>query len=662
MVFDNIIHALTNGYFSLGSNVKMNSSGIVTDKNLFITKSGFTECIVISQMPPIFDKDIKRELTRSLKERNNYNIKAVNVYFEVKKAFLDVHSPSYSRMMNKANENFLKHKELFESLDVDMQKYGVRQNTGLKKFSFGKENVLREKLKYDTYNELYDFKTKGDGALFNVTAFILVTYKDKASFDAYKSNVSAIVSSFFKLKKAYKVDKKISETLENYSPSTQKNTNLRYPEFLATNYNLANLMSLKHNGIVANYGVVVGRDMRTNAPVISNFLETAEASNSVVLAPSGWGKSYLCYNLTLQMLGKGYKLFYIDVKGREVTECLSSCVSNMQTINFSAKMDANGDFPSDTKIMNTMIIDSVFPGYSKELAAETTADWLLMLGDISQFNNGVKNTLYTDLRVILINAVNSYYNVVGVDKAWENSYAMTYSNLNNYIKDAVSQHPNADIRKEGETFYTRISPKLDSTLFKDNTYTLSLTDLISSNLTVFDFGIGDKVNLDNMEYVKLYMCLACIKILIQYNKSQGVFSHLMFEECQQVQHVELLMKEVASLASGARAKNFSMTTITNAMNVFDNVNMSTVASNTSHLFLGPASENDLRVLKSKFKMEDNPSTLTLVEEITKNKMNYPSGFVFHFSNKVRNYATILSTNLPPDLEKRFATRDVEGAA
>lgn len=663
--FNKIIQKMSGGFFSIGSMINVAAGSIVTERDKYFTEEGVFRLYAVTEMPFEYAESLIVKLSERIARINPSLV--VKSYFEIHNVTIPINTPQFVGRMNRLTNKYINVKKQWNLLDDDYKRAGLNFNNGIRRIFFNETHLTKMAHQHFSFTEVNNHIKHNGGVYFTVTLFIKVGFPDLDTFKGLDNQVQQIIKSELqkslheiaislgKTKEqaeglstmrqtgtAVSIDKTTATILANFGPAVNNYGGAKMATMLVSERNLTQLIPFRHEGIVSDEGVPIGVNPDNNTPLWLPMFSYPEGSSTIVCGKAGSGKSFLMYVLSLNLVGMGCTVVYIDLKGTEVSQCLGAAMDNIKTIDFSEK---EGQF------INTMIISKDIPDYTMSDAVKATAEMLSIFVCLKE-NEGNE----TDLLGILRGAVRSYYNEQGVKEdnvdTWHFSQDMNFKTLLSYV--SLQKDSSEEIE-----LYTLITNRLAEAFMtyklNDNHRNLQLQDLLSYSVVSFNFNKNTEVRVSIIDQVRIYMVMMVTKRLAKLNKQNDLFTILCAEEAQRYGSLPVLCQGLSDLASGSRSDNLSVMAIMNDLNIMRKDEMSAFRANVANFVIGKVDAEGIRVLRDVFQKE---ILAEKVSAIIENPKKFDRIFAVHFSIGDIELNLYNRCDVPKSVADLFKTRSV----
>lgn len=351
-------------------------------------------------------------------------------------------------------------------------------------------------------------------------------------------------------------------------------------------------------GKVGTSGIYIGNDIDSQTAVVKVFKKTDEdAENILVLAETGWGKSYFVKSQLIQLLAN-YRVIgtIMDIEGFEYMPIANFMANRSRVVKLNMG-EGQGSYFDPVEIVTTGT-DADLMGYGSEDAEEEGNAF----SDTLNYTTTLFNTLIGDIGerpwkdVIVSDAVAGLYTdrgIVAHDPAtWGYSRGLTIFDVyDRIVKEQEASHnlPPNDYRYGDQDYRStitlirgRLAPYFEKNGARRYVFSnrVSLDQIQTAKLVVCSFGMAGKTaeQVDPVQMGLIQMSAANIsRIRSLYAKSQGLFNLKVWEELQR-------------WVSFPGSKSILTTTVTGGRKLGD---ISFILSNNPTMFIGAGDEMGL---------------------------------------------------------------------
>jgi hypothetical protein len=502
---------------------------------------------------------------------------------------------------------------------------------------------MKKKHRSDSFSDVNNHVNDG-GVYFLLSLFITIRYPSLESANSLESQVTNIIGH--EVAVCTRIQKNIATVLGSFSPATVNTAGTKAAAMLVSEQNLTQLLPFRSEGILSAAGIPIGTNIINNTVFFLDLFSKPEGASTIIAAKAGKGKSTLGYTFTLQLVCANTTVIYIDLKGTEVTECLSNAIDNLITIDFSAKSAA---------FINTMHLNKNIKEYGIAEATKVTAEMLAIFVNINEHTEGS----YTDVISILQHAVRSYYNTMGVKEGVTDTFhlseQMTFIDLIKYIGVQKDADGGGRLKNVFEIISRRLTDAIVTYDMRNNEHALDLSRLFGYEVIVFAFNKNEDVAITLIDQVRTYMVLMATKRIAKYNRANELFTVVMAEEGQRYLQIPALCRGISDLASGSRSDNLSVTMIMNDLNILADSSLSSFRSNVANFIIGSCDEEAVKILRNTFMKQQLADD---VERIIRNPKKYERVFAVHFEIGSTEINSLVRCDLPKEVADMFKTRTI----
>ena len=638
-----MVNFLSGGAFSIGGMVKVSSGGIETERDKFFVHQGIGHMYTITQMKYEYTQSIISQISMEI-SRLDSDIR-VKSYMQLESVSVPVSNPMYSGSANRALTKVIDFENEWGKLNKRLQRSGLIHNNGITNISITEQDRLKYAHRSDSFVEVRNHAKSG-GVFFLCTIFITVIYPNQDLAKAYEIQVKQIIAN--NTHSSSKIDKAIATVLANFSPSVNNTSGAKVNKVLVSETNLTHLMPFTQEGILSTSGIPMGVNIKNNTPLWFDRFSSPEGSSTLTCAKAGKGKTLLGFVDTLQLVGAGNTVIYIDLKGTEVYQCLSNAMDSIIQIDFSEK---------STAFINPMWISKNTPDYTMADAVNATTDMLSIFVNLQPNEGNIE-----DVKAILRGAIRSYYNKVGTREknidTWFRSREMDLLTLMSYIQSQRNEKSS----QKGEHFSNlfdlimrRVTEGVKNNKLNENENAVTMEDLLEYSVITFSFNKNTDVGVSIVDQVRIHMVLMMTKRLARYNKKHDLFTIVKAEEGQRYYKLPELARGISDLASGSRSDNLSVDIILNDLHSMNAPEFSSLTTNIQNFIIGSCDEKSASLLEDIFA---KPQLAADVREIMRHPKKFLWTFAVHYEIGATEINAFLRAEVPKEVSDFFKTRSI----
>lgn len=566
-------------------------------------------------------------------------------------ANVNPNSDIFKRQLKRAATGYTQYKEIFEGLSEDEQLTGSVEYDRNGRRSYVSADILNKiKDLYDSYTYVFDSATHNI-EFTESYIFIQASALNKSDIRKYRKSLNKFMVgegiSFIELKG------NINQYLNNYCPASYEHEPIKkISNVLLSQDNLAAITNYKSKGLVGDKGVLFATDWQTKLPFMLDFFHSGAAQVIMVLAKSGWGKTYIMFNAALGLMGyKETHCSAIDIKGNEWVKLLKLGIRG-QVID----MD-KGVF------VNTLRLDNL------EVTSEDCAEFFsLAVKDTVQFYKLVVNLLPSegnekDLEDILNAAVMKMYYKRGVVASNPQTFIKTSDmhydeivTIINSLESAASYTPEqkklcAVIKTRCASFFLSESGK-GSELLKE----ITVQDILDAPLTIYSFNKNSNALLDLLDSLRVFMVQTLDNRVAMIRKRKGLFTGVFYEELQRCINSPELIRYISSRVTGSRSDNLIIFLLLNAIETFSDEGLNHIKSNITSYIIGRVIDEDAEIIKKSFNCSDIADYIDCVN--SEKTEFYRNCFAVKFDTGYKVDKAIIKACVSEEMSTIMATRDV----
>jgi hypothetical protein len=634
------------GVFSIGGMVKVSSGGVETERDKFFTSQGVGHIYTINMMNYEYTPSLISKISMEA-ARINPEIR-VKSCIDVQNVHVPINSPLYSGSANRALTEVMDFEREWNALNHRLRQSGIIVNNGVRAISITEDDRKKKAHRSDSFVHVRNH-VKNGGVFFLCAVVITVVFPSYDLAQAHGLQIKKVIDD--EVRFGQRVSRAVATVLSNFTPSTTNQAQAKLPRMLCSALNLTQLIPFRQEGIISTSGIAGLVNVKNSTPFWMDRFSSPEGSSSVTCAKAGKGKSLMGYVDTLELVGAGNTVIYIDLKGTEVYQCLSNAMDSVLQLDFSEK---------STNFVNTMWISKNVADYTMADAVNATADMLSIFVNLQPGEGNIE-----DVKAILRAAVRSYYNKIGVRESnpdtWHRSREMDLLSLTQYIQSQRNERTSQkddEFVKLFDTIMRRVTEGIRNNRLDNNECAVTLEDLLNHSVIIFSFNKNTDVSVSIVDQVRIFMVLAMSKRLAKYNKKHDLFTIIKAEEGQRYYTLPELGAGISDLASGSRSDNLSVDIILNDLHSLDREEFSALRANIANFIIGACDEKSANILETVFA---KPQLAADVREIMHNPKKYQYVFAVHFEQGTTEVNALVRSDVPPEVADMFKTRSVMDA-
>lgn len=393
---------------------------------------------------------------------------------------------------------------------------------------------------------LSEADVKRERQLFRYRRLMIITGKRGDDFDRTVANVERIASGM-KLN-INRVTRNVKEILQSFSPTSlefqpkvmSQLGNAVIPDEMLSRFNTYD------QGKIGSTGIYMGTDVESGFPIIKQFKKTDEdPENILILAETGWGKSFYVKGLDVQLLANRRVIGTImDIEGFEYAP-LAGFIANNDNVVQLNMAEGQGSYFDPVEIILTGD-----PDRDEDMFALAKSFTLSLFNTLA--GRDVLSLPWTD--IIINDAVSEVYSNAGVDplrySTWVRSKGLAIQDVYAAIKRqhlAMTNNQGTDYRftnsdyrrtldlvraKIGRYFETLEEGGTRVDVFRNR---VTLDQIRDAKLVVCSFGMANKAS-DTVDPIQMGLTqisaanISHIRSL--FAKQRGQFNLKVWEELQ----------------------------------------------------------------------------------------------------------------------------------
>ena len=313
-VFDIYVQAFVN-YITdgkLSSKSELSGRDVKTYYDRFETKSKVSRCWVIANWP--FETDINiTQAIRSEMFKKFPHVQTV-IEFNNRPVRLGVASKRFQATLGAAYGQYNEYRAVYNALPEVEKMTGFSGYINGRKVTINKEALNRLEEQYKSMQYVYKQEMDGN-ILMQTTAVVRAIGNTRDEIDRYEE---ALMNIGFRLElNIVRVKNKYPQFLGEISAGANVVTSGNFNTTLLSEENLAKLFPSKTRGLVGTGPLLLGLDWHSKLPFWIDFFNSGSAQVVMILARSGFGKTFMAFSVAIELAGIGVHWSAIDIKGGE---------------------------------------------------------------------------------------------------------------------------------------------------------------------------------------------------------------------------------------------------------------------------------------------------------------------------------------------------------
>lgn len=596
----------------------------------------------------------------------------IHPYVESKK--INIRDMNFLRKFNSEQEVFTAYSNAMNNLSKSDKLTGkaIYDERG-RRLVIRESDYLKHREIYRSYEYVIDNIKEDRLKFFDVCYFVELLIPDNVKINIVTDKLTSILDklgiNYFPL------ENKTARFLSNYSLTACKKESKLFPKMLFSSEDLAMNSSYMSPGVVASDGMLLGKDLLSNMPFMPNFYCTGGAKVVMILAESGFGKSYTAFDIASQFPAFKTHVSVLDIKGNEWTKPLEKMGLDVLTVHMDSKTGTYVNFlrlddmvtPNMTKSELEEILDMAITGTEQLLATmvalkpdegnEVDVYDILREAIVKLYTRGNNGFNRDDPSTYYITRDFTYKNVLDIIAEFGQTAVKDSENVANY-----------DVEKARlcRLICKRCAPYVQATnsigsLFKNE---ITVKDVLDKEAVVYSLGLNATNDVGIANTVRILM-MQFLDTKKQYlRKKKGLYTAAFYEELQRCGDMKAIVKFISSMVTGGRSNNLIIFLILNAISTFDDNQFSAIKSNITMVFAGKLKNEDIQRLVKEFDCSSIESYLYDINpeaDHSRNRSilksaNLGNAFAARFKVGETTYdKTIFRTELPPQISELFKT-------
>lgn len=625
----------------------MKSLSDIDIKPLFdriVTRRSLKKVICVSKIPYNYEYSLTGVLNKIVFDIDPESKVFINTYSIPAEA--NVHSDQFKRQMSKLEDTYKKYETVFDSLNQTDQIIGKKVKLNPVSNVFITSSHLQHiKEEFESYSYVYNQVTSGESLTFS---FLFVEIVSRTSKNLKKCS-DEVVAYLRNNKFDYKpLTSTSSKYLSNFSPASVNDNfpDKDFNENLFSAENMTHLVPYNSNGFIGNgKGQLLGVNMKSKTPFIYNYFESGSSQISVVLGPSGTGKTYFGQSSMISFCADDIHCSVIDVKGNEYTK-LKKIIGNTTVVDIS---EASDMFVNTLRLDDINITDATEAKEFYDISLTATMGLCkILIGE-----TGDASTTESILRTCISKVFSSNDVICGFPNTYHNSKRLKYSMIVEVL-ESLKTSPSFGVKRD---LIELIILRLDnhfrgSNLFKGKE--VSLKDIMESTLVVYALNKNSDQSQTLADSVRAF-CVSYLDMKkIAYRKSKGLATVCYYEELQRKQEFMDLITFISAIVTGARSNNVAVFIFCNTIATLMEKDMYPISSNINNYVVAPLKQDEDYEMLGKLGCKDMIKQLRFMRD---NIEKFRNTFLIKYDSGVHRGITTLKTILPSKYQELFKTRD-----
>lgn len=625
--------------------VNLSSLGIKPLFDRIVTKTAIKKVICISQFPCNYDACLTLVLN-DIVFRTDRNAKIyVNSYSINSK--VDVKADIYKRQMASCEQRYEVYKQAYDSMNGTDKTLGKKIRLGgLTSVSINKDTMDKLETQYLSYKYIYDV-LKNKGKIANTFFFVeIIADNNKSMRKVFKAITDYLYEEDFSFAP---LSANSSNFLSNYAPTSYLHefSTKEFSYTLMSDENLSHTVPYISHGYVGDgTGQLLGINVRSHTPFILNFFESGARQVVLLAATSGWGKTYLAFQIALSFIASNKHVSVIDIKGDEWVRCLKYT----KGIVIDISEDSNN-------YVNTMRLDDVGSVNSQDakeyfnMSLRATIQLVILVCNLTPEETSTAESLVRQ-------CVLKLFSNAGVDVNSPKTFK--YSRNLKYIQiiDSLEQLKTSQSFSQYINLIDKMKIRLESKFRNSNIFKgheISIQEIINSPLVIYTLNKNKDQSQTIDDSIRTFMISYLDMKKISIRKSQGLGTGCFYEEMQRKSEFSSLMQFIASVVTGARSSNVVVFLLCNSIRSIMTEDMSPITSNFSSYIIGQVEDKKDYDCYRRLNLDD---LIPQIEKLSDESKKYVNQFVMKYDTGKTAGTTIIKSLVRPEVIENFRTRDI----
>ena len=628
---------------------KISLLGIKPLFDRFLTNGYSTKAWMVTGLPVNFNINLMQAIRQEMFAIYPNVSLIIHTYSEP--VNINVNSDVFRRQLKSSAKRYNMYKSVFDQLSEDEQLTGAYEANPVsgRRIGIDSETLAKIKDDYDSYAYVYEQVMSGT-TFTNTYFFIQATCNDRKIMHKFSKALSDKLTS----NKIYfqEIHGNVGQYLLNFCPASFRQTaHNKFTSLLLSEDNLAAILPNKTKGLIEDSGLMFAMDYQSKDPFFIDFFNSGAAQVIMLLAQSGFGKTYMAFAIAIALSSMDVHWSATDIKGNE----WSVLAKYVKIIEISMS-------GSNARFVNTMRLDDVACDYSDceeffETAVQGTCDLFEIATNLMPSEGNV-----ADLRAILSTAIIKVYESAGVVKNNPATFAITknfrYADVLDVLSSLALSSSYTDKQREiCSLIQTRTSQYFMSEGRYNNAFTNELTigEILESAGVVYNFNKNSTEQLDTLDSLRVFMSQFADGKKHSIRRRTGLHTAAFYEELQRCDGVGTLLKSISSKVTGSRSNNLTVFLLLNAVSTFKNADFSAIKSNITTKIIGKVIDDDLKYLVNEFDCKMMKDYLELINDpIT--SYEYRNCFAVQYDTGVSSGKAVIKAAVPESWSTQLRTR------
>lgn len=627
---------------------KISLIGIKPFFDRFMTNKFITKVWLIEAFPVYFENNICHEIRTEM--HNKFPSVRTIIHVCSTPCSISVKSEAFNRMFKTSSKRYNEYNEAYESLNKDDQLTGFSAYVpgSARKITITKDTLERYKQDYDSYRYVYESVASGESFTHSFI-FIQASASDKKTLAMYSKALDNLMTSEGIV--CAEVQGTISNYLHQFAPASILNTNdSRFVPTLLSEDNLSAILPNKTQGLIGHGPLLVGIDWMSKLPFWIDFFSSGSAQVIMILARTGYGKTFIAFTIAIGLTGLGVHWSAIDIKGNEwikVGKYVDVAVIAMSG--------------SDARFVNTLRLDDIECDESDcqdffDTAVRGTCDLFEIATNLSEREGNV-----TDLRAILDAAVSKVYSSRGIVRENPSTFALskdlTFADVLDVISTLESTRSYSDsqrnicklIKVRTSAFF--LGEGRYSYAFKNE---LTVGEVLNTPGVIYDFNKNSGEALGTLDSLRVFMVQFLDGKKHSIRRRKKLHTAAFYEELQRSSSFGKLVDAISQNVTGSRSNNLTVFLLLNAVSTFKQDGFAPIKSNITTKIIGKVIDEDIGTLVNQFDCGMIEDYMKAINNDDKNEYQHCFAIQYDTGDEV-NKAMVRSI-VPPDMVTSLRTR------
>ncbi len=645
---DAFLNAVTGGEFIRRDRISALGLRCVYDR--YLTHDWETKFWVVQAFPVHYDNNLTEGICHKLFKE--FPEVESSIYLYCTPVHIGTESQQFTKRMSSASAEVAAYQEYFKDMTPAEKLLGkVERNPKTGGKIYLKPELLDKKQdRFDSFSYIYSTQN-GGGHFANSYYVVQGSCKNIRTLRAFGKRLVALCKGD-KIH-CMEVRGSVDTILKNFTAAgyLQEAPEHSIPILLSEEAAVSQL-PIRTKGLLNSSGILMGIDWETKLPFFLDFFESPAAQINLLLARSGYGKTYNAFNIILMAAGcYNVHSSVLDIKGNEHCALLNF----MQGI----RIDMGG---ASDRFVNTLRLDDLAGrGLSPEDCYSTAVNGTVTLMSI------VVNLLPSegnaaDLQMMLQTSVRKVYSIHNVrpdnELSFQNSAHLQYSAV---ITQLESMKRIVSYTDSQRNILALAVTRLEAFFSADGEFgssfrrEITIGEVLDAPLVIYEMHKNTNATLSLLDNVRVFMLIFLDGKKQAVRKSRRQHTFAFYEELQRCGNMEQLVAYISGVVTGSRSSNVSVFLLLNAVKTLNGQAFNAIKSNITTKIVGDVISEDIQTLVEEFDCQDVEDKLLTIHNNISGEWN--NCFAISYNTGRRCGTAIYKPVLPEAIAAVLKTRD-----